>query len=92
MTSSTIVSLVARHAMWVLIEDHETMRIKYDSDETIIEDIKEIVLKEDRYKYHSFFMNNYLSSGDRIPLDTTSESPVVFKLINNRRSEYCILL
>jgi hypothetical protein len=55
MTSSTIVSLVARHAMWVLIEDHETMRIKYDSDETIIEDIKEIVLKEDRYKYHLFF-------------------------------------
>jgi hypothetical protein len=44
----------SQHVVWVQIDDYEVMRIKYDPNlVTIVDEIKEIAIQENRYKPRS---------------------------------------
>jgi hypothetical protein len=92
MSEFTIVSSAVEHIVWVQIEGYDKMFLSYEPHTTVMEIIKQRVLKDNRYKYRAYFLGQYVLPEAYVPDETTPEEPVVFKLIKNRRSKCFILV
>ncbi|CAF3350579.1 unnamed protein product [Rotaria sp. Silwood1] len=85
MSAITTVSSAVNDKVWVQIEGYDAMYLVYELHTTIIDDLKQMVFKGDRYKYQAFFRQQYLLPYGRVPNETSGEEPIIFKLIKNRR-------
>ncbi|CAF1518778.1 unnamed protein product [Adineta steineri] len=65
--------------VWVHIENCEAEKVRLE-DEVDIDDLKKKLLEKDAKKYRAIYRNVGLRSDTPIPLDTTYEEPISFRL------------
>lgn len=70
---------IPRRKLYVQIEGYDSMYITLEPHTEIVDDLKQIVLYKDRFKYRAFYRKKYLDVGDPIPTGTSSEVSVMIK-------------
>ena len=79
----TVDSPIPRREIWVHKEGCTQMRLYLEPHQTIIEDIKILVLRDSRWDYQAFHFQQSLDEEDPIPTDASSANPIQFKHIMN---------
>jgi hypothetical protein len=85
MTATTTDLSAAGQEVWVQKEGHDPMCLFCEPHTKIIEDLKQLVLGDQRDKYQTFYRGQYLRPGGFIPTDTNDKELIQLKRINNRR-------
>ena len=88
MSANTTDSSVPNRIVWFQQEGRRKGSLLIEPHTKIIEDIKKLVLRDSRFDYQAFYLEQGLDEEDPIPDAGSGRDPIMFKLISARPCKY----